>query len=278
MSRPNSAAEGYAVINTDERFAVLTEVRRVWTIGAVHADAERLRTVHKELEVRFELGDRLVYLGNYLGGGGSIVDTLDEMTAFRRRLLGPGMEPEDVVYLRGTQEEMWHKLLQIQFATAPGEVMTWMLEQGIGATLAAYGAEPEDGQRRFREGVVATTKWTGELRTAMQGHPGHADVLNDLKRAAYTEGGELLFVHAGVDPDRPLTEQGDTFWWGSGYFADIKQPFAGFKLVVRGLDRQKRGAAFTDHTASIDGGCGFGGSLIAACFALDGTIRDRIEV
>ncbi len=261
----------------DDRFAVLTEVGRVWAIGAVHADVERLRIVHDELETRFELGDRLVYLGNYLGSGGNIIDTLDEMTAFRRRLLVPGMEATDIVYLRGAQEEMWHKLLQIQFATGPGEVLSWMLEQGIGAALAAYGGDPEDGQMRFREGVVAATKWTGELRAAMQSHPGHADVLNDLKRAAYTEGGELLFVHAGIDPGRPLTEQGDTFWWGSGYFADISRPFAGFKRIVRGFDRQNRGVTFTDFTASIDGGCGFSGSLIAACFALDGTIRHQIE-
>lgn len=260
----------------DRRFAVLTEVSRVWAVGAVHAQLERLRAVHDELETRFELGDRLVYLGNYLGAG-DVVETLDEMTAFRRRLLVPGMEAADIVYLRGVQEEMWHKLLQIQFATQPGEVLSWMLEQGIGATLAAYGGNSEEGLARFEDGVVAATRWTAELRTAMQSHPGHEDLLNEVKRAAYTEGGELLFVHAGVDPGRPLTEQSDTFWWGSGYFADISQPFAGFKRVVRGFDRQKRGMIATDFTASIDGGCGFGGSLIAACFTLDGTICDRIE-
>ena len=263
-------------MGNDRRFAVLTEVGRVWAVGAVHAHVERLRAIHEELETRFELGDRLVYLGNYLGGG-DIIDTLDEMTAFRRRLLVPGMEADDIVYLRGAQEEMWHKLLQIQFATKPGEVLSWMLGKGIGAALTAYGGDPEEGQLRFREGVVSATRWTSELRTAMQGHPGHEDLLNDLKRAAYTEGGELLFVHAGVDPGRPLTEQGDTFWWGSGYFADISRPFAGFKRVVRGFDRQKRGVTTTDFTASVDGGCGFGGSLIAACFTLDGAICDQIE-
>ena len=263
--------------DNDERFAVLTQAQRVWAVGAIHADAQRLQAVHEELETRFELGDRLVYLGNYLGGGGDVIATLDELTAFRRRLLVPSMEAIDIVYLRGSQEEMWHKLLQIQFATGPGEVLSWMLDQGIGDTLAAYGGNPETGHMRFREGVVAATRWTGELRSAMQSHPGHADVLNDLKRAAYTESGELLLVHAGVDPGRPLTEQGDTFWWGSGYFADMDQPFAGFKRVIRGFDRQKRGMMLADHIASLDGGCGFGGTLIAACFTLDGEICDQIE-
>ena len=268
---------GGAVADNDERFAVLTQAGRVWAIGAIHADVDRLKAVHEELETRFELGDRLVYLGNYLGSAGNILETLDELTAFRRRLLVPGMETIDIVYLRGSQEEMWHKLLQIQFATGPGEVLTWMLDQGIGATLTAYGGDPEVGHLRFREGVVAATRWTGELRTAMQAHPGHADILNDLKRAAYTEGGELLFVHAGLDPGRPLTEQGDTFWWGSGYFADIDQPFAGFRRVVRGFDRQRRGPMETAYTTSLDGGCGFGGNLVAACFTLDGESCDRIE-
>jgi serine/threonine protein phosphatase 1 len=31
------------------------------------------------------------------------------------------------------------------------------------------------------------------------------------------------------------------------------------------------------HAVSLDGGCGFGGTLIAACFGNDGAILDRLE-
>ena len=263
---------------SDERFAVLHAARRVWAVAALHGEAGRLENLHRALWARFQPGDRLVYLGNYLGYGPDIPGTLDELLNFRRSLLArPGMEAWDIAYLRGVQEEMWHKLLQVQFATDSRQVFDWMMAQGVDATLAAYGGNQETARARFREGVLATTRWTGELRVAMQHHAGHDDLLHVLRRAAYTSGGELLFVHAGVDPSRPLSEQSDTFWWGSGYFGAISQPFEGFRRVVRGFDRNHGAPEEGPYTASIDGGAGRGGPLIAACYTLEGARADRIE-
>jgi serine/threonine protein phosphatase 1 len=264
--------------NDNEIFAVLKQAARVWAVAAIHGEAERLRALHGELWGRFQRGDRLVYLGNYLGHGPDVPGTLDELLSFRRAVLArPGLEPEDIVFLRGAQEEMWQKLLQIQFAVDPDAVLDWMLEQGLGATLAAYGGTPETARQRFRGGALAVTRWTGEVRANLQRHPGHDDLLGALKRAAYTAERGLLFVHAGIDPKRPLAEQGDTLWWGSGYFSAIDEPFAGFKLVVRGYDRGRGGAQFGAHAATIDAGCGFGGPLLAACFAADGDLVERLE-
>lgn len=268
------------VMTQDDRaiFAVLERPARVWAVAAIHGEAARLRTLHQALWQRFERGDRLVYLGNYLGRGPEIPAALDELLDFRRSLLTePGLEPQDIVYLRGAQEEMWQKLLQIQFAAEPREVLDWMLAEGVDATLAAYGGDAATGYARFREGAMAVTRWTGEIRGRLQAHPGHDELLGSLRRAAYSEDGGLLFVHAGVDPSRPLAEQRDTLWWGSGYFDEIREPFAGFRLVVRGYDRAHDGFQSGTFTATIDGGCGFGGPLIAGCFALDGRLVDRIE-
>lgn len=264
---------------TDERFAVLTQATRVWAVGAIQGEAERLQALHAELESRFAPGDRLVYLGNYLGQSAAVHATLDALLDFRRRLLTrPGLETGDIVFVRGAQEEMWHKLLQIQFATDPRQVFEWMLEQGVGAALEAYGGNAESAYQTFRDGVVATTRWTSELRAAMQRHPGHEEILTALKRAAYTEGGELLLVHAGVDPSRPVSEQGDALWWGSGYFATITEPYQGFRRVIRGFARSQQADLESPFTATLDGGAGFGGSLIAACFDLDGRHSDVIEI
>ena len=261
-----------------EIFGVLKCPRRVWAVSAIHGNAERLVQVHQALGQRFTVGDRIVYLGNYLGRGAHIVATLDELLLFRRELLcTPGAEPEDVVYLRGQQEEMWRKLLQLQFAPSPRQVFDWMLQQGADATLLAYGGSAEDGIARFREGALSITRWTGQLRDAVRAHPGHDELLASLRRAAFTEGSELLFVHAGIDPHRPLSEQSDTFWWGSGYFASLAEPFAGFRLVVSGYDRAHQGVRLGPVTATIDGGAGFGGSLNAACFDLTGQVVDWIE-
>ena len=97
-------------------------------------------------------------------------------------------------------------------------------------------------------------------------------------RAAFTDDGALLFVHAGVDVSRPLLTQSDALWWGSDGFSKIDRSYSGFKRIVRGFDRSHPGVQLTDWTASIDGGCGSDGKLIAACFDPDGGIADTIEV
>ena len=263
----------------ERMFASLEVARRVWAVGAVHADAERLRALHRSLETRLVRGDRLVYLGNYLGPGKDCLETLDELLAFRAWTLSrPGNEPRDIVYLRGAQEEMWTKLLQIQFATEPNGVLDWMLDQGVAAPLAAYGGDAGAARKCFREGTLAVTRWTGDLRARIHARPGHTELLGALRRAAYTEDGELLLVHAGVDPSRPVTEQGDTFWWGSGHFDEIDRTYCGFSKVIRGYDRAHRGVVIGAWAATIDGGCGFGGTLSAACFGLDGGVLDRIDI
>jgi serine/threonine protein phosphatase 1 len=268
------------MMNSDdsEIFGVLKCARRVWAVAALHGEAARLIKLHQELGRRFAVGDRIVYLGNYLGHGANIVGTLDELVLFRRELLcTPGAEPEDIVYLRGQQEEMWRKLLQLQFAPGPRQVFDWMRQQGVDATLRAYGGNPDEGSARCREGALSLTRWTSQIRDAVRVHPGHDELLASLRRAAYTEGGELLFVHAGIDPHRPLSEQSDTFWWGSGYFAAMAEPFAGFRLVVSGYDRSRQGVRMGPVAATIDGGAGFGGGLNAACFDLTGRAVDWIE-
>ena len=128
------------------------------------------------------------------------------------------------------------------------------------------------------EGAVAITRWTNALRTSTQRRVGHDELLNSTKRAAFTENGKLLFVHAGLDPHRPLSQQGDTLWWGSGYFSAIDSAYGDVKMIVRGYDRRHEGLAMNQWTASVDAGCGFGGRLAAACFLPDGAATEWIEV
>lgn len=261
-----------------ERFAVLRRARRVWAIAAIHGEAERLTSLHGVLAEAFEDGDCIVYLGNYLGSGADVIGTVDELLAFRRALIArPRVFAGDVVYLRGSQEEMWQKLLQLQFAPNPREVYDWMIDHGLGATLRAYGGDEKIGAATAREGALGITRWTQWLRAAMQARPGHYSLMSALKRAALTEDGKLLFVHAGIDPSRPLSAQSDSFWWNLGGFSRLAQPYAGFRCVIRGYDRRHGGLIEAAHTTSIDAGCGFGGPLLAACFDPDGNILARIE-
>ncbi len=98
-----------------------------------------------------------------------------------------------------------------------------------------------------------------------------------LRRAAYTDDNQLLFVAAGIDPERPLSEQSDSLWWGGAAFDRLDHAFGGFWQVIRGFDRAQGGIKKGPFSITIDGGCGFGGPLVAACLAPDGEIGDLIE-
>lgn len=277
-----------------KHFACLRHAPRTWVVAAVHGDAGRLATLHGHLAERLRADDNLVYLGNVLGQGGSaksggakgggVGETVEELLIFRRAFLSrPRAHQDDIVFLRGGQEEMWHKLLQIQLAPNPSEVVAWMLDNGVGATIEAYGGTADEALSASRSGAMAMTTWTNRLRAAMRDKDGHNAFMSALRRAAYTtpDGGThggLLFVHTGIDVSRPLSEQKDSFWWGSPGFDDLREPYGGFTRVVRGYSPRHPGLLVNAATTTVDGGCGFGGPLIAACFDDGGAVIDQLEV
>ena len=121
-----------------DKFAELRAGGRLWAVSSIHGDVERLRGLHGALAPRLAADDRLVYLGNFVGHGSGASETIDELLRFRLWFLARRRAMVcDLAYLRGAQEEMWHKLLQLQFATDPRGVLAWMLEHGVGATLSA---------------------------------------------------------------------------------------------------------------------------------------------
>lgn len=270
---------------TGNKFATLGDPKRIWVVGSCHGEVEKLQVLHDEIGNLFQPGDRLVYLGNFIGIGEKVIETVNELLDFRRALLAlPGMLATDMIYLRGGQEEMWSKLLQIQFAPNPVEVMNWMLKQGTEPVLLAYRGNPQQGLAAARDGVMAMTRWTSLLRSEVRTRPGHETLFSSLRRAAYTGNeansrhGQLLFVNAGLDLGKPLSNQGDSFWWGAPNWALITKPYGSFNKIIRGFDPAHGGAAMTTHTLTIDGGAGFGGPLVAACLTPQGEVIDIIEV
>jgi hypothetical protein len=273
-----------------QRFVDLRRPRRIWAVAAVHAEVDRLAALHDDLGSRFRPGDRLVYLGNLIGRGHAVARTLEELLLFRRALLAvPGVFASDLVYLRGGQEEMWQKLLQLQLAPNPREIMAWMLSQGVGATLEAYGATAERAAAAARDGVRTITRFNSALRTAIHAAPGHDSLFAALRRAAYTgspetppagDGGAggVLLVSGGFDISRSFETQGDAFWWGAESFSRIDRRYGGFARIVRGYDPARGGFVVTQYTTTLDAGCGFGGPLVCGCLSPGGELLDVVEV
>ena len=259
------------------KFAQLRDAKRIWAVSAIHGEARRLARVHDLIGERYFSGDRLVYLGNYLGHGDDVAATVDELLDFRRRVLGRrhGFAC-DVVYLRGAQEEMWQKLLQLQFAPNPGEILSWMVKAGVEATIRAYGGDLRQGFAATRDGPRTITRWTSGLRSAMNAADGHSTLFAALRHAALTDAG-LLFVHSGIDPRRALTVQGDAFWWSAVDILELAAPYGNFGRIIRGFDRDRRGIVESQYAVSVDAGAGRGGRLLAVCVAADGQIVDACE-
>src|SRR5947207_14863940 len=115
----------------DAKFARLKRARRILAVASIHGEAERLGRLHDQIAARFGDGDHVIYLGNYLGRGAAVAETLDELLDFRRRVLArPRGFACDVVFLRGPHEEILPKLFELQFAANPGEVLAWMVREG----------------------------------------------------------------------------------------------------------------------------------------------------
>jgi serine/threonine protein phosphatase 1 len=76
-----------------------------------------------------------------------------------------------------------------------------------------------------------------------------------------------------------LSAQGDQLWWGAAGFAELAQPYGGFRMVVAGASPQRGAQPYiARHVACIDGGAGQGGPLNVACFALDATLSDSFAI
>jgi hypothetical protein len=267
--------------SSDQKFSALGNPNRVWAISSIHGDINKLIQLHDALFEKINPGDRVVYTGNYTGYGEYSRETIDEILIFRRLLLAqPGMKPDDIVYLRGTQEDMWHQLSQLHFDHHPVDSLLDMMGKGLSATMQSYGISPHDGIMAAREGISFLTRWTNEVRYKIRQNPGHEMFMTQSRRAAFTNVQDrfpLLFVSSGIDTHKPLNEQKDTFWSIESNFEHIHAPYDPFEKVIRGFDPQHKGIHLNCVTATLDGGCGFGGSLVGAHMSADGEFHELLE-
>ena len=255
-----------------ERIARIGQPARIWAIPSIHGALPLLTEAHAHIEEHFTAGDRIVYLGNMIGRGGDTHGTIDELLRFRREIIARRhVFHTDVVYLRGAQEEIWHRLLQLQFAPNPFDVLSWMLAHGAEPLVKAYGGDTRAGINAARSGARAITRWTNSLRHAVRMSAGHTNFFSAIKRSAITEYKQAdqintLLVSAGVCPTTPLEEQGESLWFGGRGFHNITEPAHGCGRIIRGRDF-KTSFPVPDIeagpvTATLDGGCGFADGIL----------------
>ncbi len=247
--------------------------------------------LHDHLAVRFAARDRLVYLGNYLGQASrDNASVIDELLAFRAAMLTrSGMEPNDIIHLRGPSEEAWERLLRLHFTPVPAHALESLLAAGVEAYLRLYGASVNDARAISRAGNVSIAHWTNQLRLAQRATDGREALACSMRRAAIAASAEdssqrILCVPAGFDAGRSLEDQGESLWYNTSSFrgiqSEIEREQAAFQYarIVRGFDASRGGVSTEGRMVTLDGGCGRGGPLVCGCFSPSGRLIEIIAI
>ncbi len=216
-------------------FTEIAKSKKIWAIGSIHSRYFAFESIKKYLLENFEENDALVFLGNIIGLGTESKETLSSVLELRNNLMSKFcLDPEKIIFLRGAQEEMFLKLLQLQTAPNPHDIVKWMFEHGVDATIKSYGFNIEELLKISTQGTMPISKWTAKLNLSLLSQPGHNQYFSYLKHAAYTNTKKILFLNRGVDISRPLSAQSDCFWWGYQNFSNLSDPYNTFIRIVRG--------------------------------------------
>ncbi|MCQ4159614.1 serine/threonine protein phosphatase [Roseomonas sp. GC11] len=219
----------------------LPEGLRVYAIGDVHGCAGRLAALHariaRDWQARPAPRCAVVHLGDYVDRGPDSAAVLD-------LLLGPGPVPgAEAIPLRGNHEAMMLAALTAGPGSSAEEHWLW---NGGDATLASYGAQD----------------------AGFAPPPAHLALLRGLPLS--WEMGDYLFVHAGIDPRRPLAAQGaQEVLWIREPFLSWPRPFP--RVVVHG-HTPCRAPELRPNRIGIDTGAVAGGPL--TCLVLE---ADRLR-
>jgi serine/threonine protein phosphatase 1 len=200
-----------------------------YAVGDIHGCLDKLKCLIAACQQHAGGRDmRLVFLGDYIDRG-------PESAGVVRFVLTLQTEaPDRVIALKGN-----HEAWALEFVEGmPG--LSWLRNGGL-ATLTSYGA-----------GRV------GELPKA------HLDWMRSL-RLSYDDG-RRFFVHAGVDPEKPLDAQDETdLLWIREPFLDDDRDYG--RLIVHGHTPLEQAVPdLRSNRLNLDTAAVFGGPLTAAAF------------
>lgn len=217
------------------KFHEFKKTNKIWAVGSLHSNIKSFQSIKNYILSNFSCGDKLIFLGNVIGFRDNSKEIITEVLSLRFNLMAKFyLNHDDIVFLRGAQEEMFSKLLQLQIAPNPMEIIDWIFSHGVDQTISSYDFDPEEFRNVASQGTIQINKLTSKLNHKISITSGHKEYFSNLKHAAYSESKKVLFVNRGVDLSRPLSAQNDCFWWGYQNFSLVNKPYNTFKRIVRG--------------------------------------------
>ena len=224
-------------MKNNSKFAEFESCKNIWAIGSIHSHMHSFEHIKKHIIKNFSKNDKIVFLGNIIGVGDFAKETLSSVIDMRLELMSKFcLNPEDIIFLRGAQEEMFLKLLQLQTSPNPNEILLWMYEHGVNKTIDSYGFDSNELIDVSLRGTIAINRITSRLNEILTNKNGHREYFSNLCHAAFPKSKLILFVNRGVDITRPLSAQSDCFWWGYHNFSKLNKPYRTFKKIVRGYE------------------------------------------
>jgi calcineurin-like phosphoesterase family protein len=210
-------------------------MRRTYAVGDIHGWLSKLRSVVAQCEADAAGAPmRFVFVGDYIDRGPDSRGVIEFLMALQSRM------GDHAIFLTGNHEAMALDALEDETA-----MYHWLLNGGD-ATLESYG--------------VCNL---GELPAA------HLAWLRTLK--FHHDDGHRLFVHAGINPDRPLDDQNhrDLIWIREPFLSDSRDHG---RFIVHGHTPLRAGVPdLRSNRLNIDTGAAYGNALTAAIFT-DGEV------
>ena len=203
----------------------------VYAIGDIHGSLQKLRDLMTACERHADgRSATFVFLGDYIDRGPDSRGVVEALMDLESR------QPDRVIALKGN-----HEAVAIEVVDGESEAEFWLREGGA-ATLKSYGI--------------------GDARDLPHEHIAWLRAL-----PLWHDDGQRFFVHAGIDPEKPLAAQSDhdLIWIREPFLSDDRDYG---RLIVHGHTPQTDDIPdFRGNRLNLDTGAVFGRPLTAAAFA-----------
>ena len=222
----------------------------LFAIGDIHGCLSQLTTLHKKILThdKFDVkNDLLIYLGDYIDRGNNTKEVINQILKLKNNKI-------KTINLMGNHDEF---MIDFLF-NKKNDIKNW-LNFGVDETFRSYNIEIvefiKDG---FEDDVIDRLR--NELLKKMDAT--HINFFKNLEVTHSTE--KYLFVHAGIDPQKKLSEQTkkDYLWSRSNVF--FNKDFKAKKIIVHGHTPEKDVIDYP-YRINIDTGCYFSGKLTCVC-------------
>jgi serine/threonine protein phosphatase 1 len=234
-----------------KRLARVPQGMRVYAVGDVHGRADLLAQLFSEIDADLKAHPASraihVFLGDYIDRGPDSRQVLDLLIARSQR--------HATIFLKGN-----HEVLVEKFLSNPKRFAIWREVGGI-ETLLSYGIRPSANPDATERSMLAQ-------RFAEALPPAHRQFLFSLERSFSC--GDFFFVHAGVRPGVPLSQQADEdLFWIRDEFLNSEERFG--KIIVHGHN-PVMDVEFHSNRINIDTGAFVTGRLSCLRIESDGAL------